>query len=59
MVRKDPSVSTDAAGLLELGAASSDPTCEANTEIKLREAWQSRNLAMDLPGLAYFDVTEC
>ena len=59
MVKKDPSVSTDAAGLLKLGAKSSDPTCEANTELKLRAAWQRRNLAMDLAGLASFDVTEC
>ena len=59
MVKKDPSVSTDAAGLLKLGAKSSDLTCEANTEIKLRAAWQRRNLAMDLAGLASFDVTEC
>ena len=58
MVKKDVSVSTDAAGLLKLGSKSSDPTCETNTELKLRAAWQRRNLAMDLAGLASFDVME-
>eukprot|EP00435_Cladocopium_sp_Y103_P045469 s290_g13.t1 len=57
-VRKDPAVSTDAAGLLKLGTRNSDPSCETNTELKLRAAWQRRNLAMDLSGLVSFDVIE-
>jgi hypothetical protein len=57
-VKKDPTVSTDASGLLKLGAKQVDPACEANTELKLRAAWQRRNLAMDLAGLATFEVTE-
>ena len=57
-IRKDPTVSTDAAGLLKLGSKNADPTCETNTELKLRAAWQRRSLAMDLAGLATFDVTE-
>eukprot|EP00435_Cladocopium_sp_Y103_P018873 s3690_g4.t1 len=58
LVRKDTTVSTDAAGLLKLGTKMSDPSCEANTEMKLRAAWQRRSLAMDLAGLASFDVME-
>ena len=57
-IRKDPAVSTDAAGLLKLGSKNLDPACEANTELKLRSAWQRRSLAMDLAGLASFEVTE-
>ena len=59
MVKRDLSVSTDAAGLLKLSSKSGDPTCEANSELKLRAAWQRRNLAMDLAGLASFETTEC
>ena len=36
----------------------SEASCEANSELKLRAAWQRRNLAMDLAGLATFDVVE-
>ena len=57
-VKKDLSVSTDAAGMLKLGTKSSEPTCEANTELKLKLAWQRRNLAMDLAGIASFEVAE-
>ena len=57
-VRRDPTVSTDALGMLKLGAKTMDPTCEANTELKLRACWQRRNLAMDLAGLASFEVVE-
>ena len=57
-IRKDPAVSTDSAGLLKLGSRNADPSCEANTELKLRSAWQRRSLAMDLAGLASFEVTE-
>ena len=58
MIKKDTTVSTDSAGLLKVGSKTADPSCEANTELKLRGAWQRRNLAMDLAGLATFDVTE-
>ena len=57
-IRKDPTVSTDASGMLKLGSKTMDQTCEANTELKLRAAWQRRNLAMDLSGIASFDVVE-
>ena len=33
-------------------------SCEANSELKLRAAWQRKNLAMDLAGLATFELTE-
>eukprot|EP00435_Cladocopium_sp_Y103_P052816 s1638_g16.t1 len=57
-VKRDPTVSTDSSGLLKIGTKQSDPSCEANSELKLRAAWQRRNLAMDLAGLASFDVVE-
>ena len=57
-VRKDTAVSTDASGMLKLGPKLADPTCEANTELKLRSAWQRRNLAMDLAGIASFETVE-
>ena len=56
--KKDPTVSTDSAGMLKLGSIVAEPTCEANTELKLRSAWQRRNLAMDLAGLASFEIME-
>ena len=57
-VKKDPTVSTDASGMLKIGTKQSDASCEANSELKLRAAWQRKNLAMDLAGLATFEVTE-
>ena len=57
-VRKDPTVSTDAQGLLKLGSKNAEPTCDTSSEIKLRLAWQRRSLAMDLAGLASFTVFE-
>ena len=57
-IKKDVSVSTDSSGLLKLGNKSSEPTCEANSELKLKLAWQRRNLAMDLAGIASFEVVE-
>ena len=57
-VKKDATVSTDASGMLKLGTKAVEAQCEANTELKLRSAWQRRNLAMDLAGLASFEVTE-
>jgi hypothetical protein len=55
-IKKDPTVSTDSSGMLKLGSKAAEPTCEANTELKLRSAWQRRNLAMDLAGLASFET---
>jgi hypothetical protein len=57
-IKKDPAVSMDSAGMLKLGSKIAEPLCEANTELKLRSAWQWRNLAMDLAGLATFSVME-
>eukprot|EP00435_Cladocopium_sp_Y103_P008088 s5327_g2.t1 len=57
-VRKDPCVATDSSGLLKLGSRNTEPSCETNTELKLRAAWQRRNLAMDLSGLISFDIIE-
>ena len=44
--------------MLKLGTKTAEPSCEANTELKLRSALQRRNLAMDLAGIASFDVVE-
>ena len=57
-IKKDPTVSTDSSGMLKLGSKAAEPTCEANSELKLRSAWQRRNLAMDLAGLASFETME-
>ena len=57
-IKKDVAVSTDASGMLKLGTKISEPMCEANTELKLRSAFQRRNLAMDLAGLASFETAE-
>lgn len=57
-IKKDPAISTDASGMLKMGSKPNEPTCEANTELKLRSAWQRRSLAMDLSGIASFDVIE-
>ena len=57
-VKRDPAVSTDASGLLKVGTKQSEASCEAHSELKLRAAWQRRNLAMDMAGLATFDVVE-
>jgi hypothetical protein len=57
-IKKDPTVSTDSSGMLKLGSKAAEPTCEANTELKLRSAWQRRNLAMELAGLASFETME-
>jgi|Cyp1metagenome_2_1107374.scaffolds.fasta_scaffold25983_5 sarcosine oxidase delta subunit len=44
--------------MLKLGSKQVDAACEASTELKFRAAWQRRNLAMDLAGLATFEVAE-
>lgn len=56
--KKDPTISTDATGMLRLGTKPQDLTCEAGTELKLRSAWQRRSLAMDMAGLASFETIE-
>lgn len=57
-IKRDPTVSTDSSGLLKVGTKQSDPTCETNSELKLRAAWQRRSLAMDLAGLSTFNNVE-
>eukprot|EP00435_Cladocopium_sp_Y103_P041033 s2882_g11.t1 len=57
-MRRDPTVSTDSSGMLKLGSKAAEPTCEANTELKLKSAWQRRSLAMDMAGLVSFDIVE-
>ena len=57
-IKKDLAVSTDSSGMLKLGTKASEPTCEANSELKLKLAWQRRNLAMDLAGIASFEIVE-
>lgn len=57
-LKKDPTISTDSQGILKVGSKPSEPTCEANPELKLRPAWQRRSLAMDLSGIATFEVVE-
>ena len=58
LIKRDATVSTDASGILKVGSKSNEPNCEANTELKLRAAWQRRTLAMDLAGIASFNVVE-
>ena len=57
-VKKDPTIATDSQGMLKLSTKNSDVVCEANSELKLRAAFQRRSLAMDLSGIATFDVVE-
>ena len=57
-VKKDPTIATDSQGMLKLSTKSSDVFCEANSELKLRAAFQRRSLAMDLSGIASYDVVE-
>ena len=57
-IKRDATVSTDSAGMLKVGSKSTEPNCEANSELKLRAAWQRRSLAMDLAGIASFNVVE-
>ena len=58
LVRKDTSISTDANGMLKISSKSPEASCEANTELKLRAAWQRRSLAMDLAEIASFTTVE-
>ena len=55
-VKKDPTIATDSQGMLKLSTKNS--VCETNSELKLRAAFQRRSLAMDLSGIATFDVVE-
>lgn len=57
-LKRDTAIALDSNGLLKVGKKSAEGTCEANTELKLRAAWQRRSLAMDLAGIASFEVVE-
>ena len=57
-LKRDTAIALDSNGLLKLGKKSAEGTCEANTELKLRAAWQRRSLAMDLAGISSFEVVE-
>ena len=57
-MKRDPAIALDSHGMLKVGSKANDATCEANSELKLRSAWQRRSLAMDLAGLATFEVVE-
>ena len=57
-VKKDPTISTDSQGMLKIANKNSEVSCEANSELKLRAALQRRSLAMDLSGIASYDVVE-
>ena len=58
-VKQDPTVSTDASGMLKIGTKQTEASCEANSELKLRAAWQRKNLVMDIANLATFGVRGC
>ena len=58
LMKRDPTIATDSSGLLKVSSKQKEPTCEANTELKLRSAFQRRSLAMDLSGISTFDVIE-
>ena len=58
LMKRDPTMATDASGLLKVSSKQKDPVCEANAELKLRSALQRRSLDMDLSGIASFDVIE-
>ena len=57
-VKKDPTISTDSQGRLKIANKNSEVSCEANSELKLRAALQRRSPAMDLAGIASYDVVE-
>ena len=57
-VKKDPTISTDSQGMLKIANKNAEVSCEANSELKLRAALQRRSLAMDLAGIASYDVIE-
>ena len=57
-LKKDPSISMDSNGVLKMGSKSQEIHCEANTELRLRSAWQRRNLAFDQSNLCSFEVLE-
>ena len=58
LMKRGPTIATDSSGLLKVSSKQKEPTCEANTELKLRSAFQRRSLAMDLSGISTFDVIE-
>ena len=55
-VKKDPTIATDSQGMLKIATKNSAVSLEANSELKLRAALQRRSLAMDLAGIASYDV---
>ena len=57
-MKKDPTISTDSQGMLKIANKNSELSCEANSELKLRAALQRRSLAMDLAGIASYEVIE-
>ena len=57
-VKKDQTIATDSQGMLKIATKSSEISCEANSELKLRAAFQRRSLAMDLAGIASYDIIE-
>ena len=57
-MKKDPTISTDSQGMLKIANKNSEVSCEANSELKLRSALQRRSMAMDLAGIASYDVIE-
>ena len=57
-ITKDTSVSLDSSGVLTIGSKNQEIHCEANTEIRLRAAWQRRSLAFDLSSLCSSEVME-
>ena len=56
--KTEPTVPTDALGMPKIGTKQTDASCEAISELKLRAAWQRKNLLMDPAGLATFELTE-
>ena len=46
LMKRDPTIATDSSGLLKVSSKQKDPVCEANAELKLRSALQSRSLAL-------------
>ena len=57
-IKKDPSISMDSQGMLKLGSKNQEIHCEANTELRLRSAWQRRSLAFDQSNLCSFEILE-
>lgn len=50
--------SMDLNGVLKMGSKNQEIHCEAKTELRLKSAWQRRNLAFDQANLCSFEVLE-